>query len=111
MGDRLRQPAAPFRVLRRSQDEELQNRDALAFPDVNRAHLWGAGVSDASDDEHHPDPFQALKRDGSHTVLRRTHLILADEDVQKSAFRAACRPMSELRLRVLCKWVAAPSAA
>ena len=111
MGDRLLQRAAPFRVLRRSLDEGLQNRDALAFPDVNRAHLWGAGVWDASDDEPHQDPLQALKQDASRTVLRQAHLILVDEGVQKSVCRAACPPMSGLHLRVLCKSVAAPSAA
>ncbi len=68
-------------------------------------------MSDAWDGEHRPDLFQALKRGANHTVLRRVHLILVAEDVQKSVCRAACRPMSGLHLRVLCKWVAARSAA
>jgi hypothetical protein len=96
-------PAAPYLALRRSLDEELRNQDALAFRDVSRARRWDAGVSDASDDELRPDPLQALKRDENHTVLRQDRLIPADVGAQKSVCHAACRPMSGLRLPVLCK--------
>ena len=111
MGDLEHPPAAPCQAQHRPLGEERQNPDAPAFPDVIPARLWDAGVSDASDDEHRPEPFQALKPDGSHTALRRAHRIPVDEDVRKSAYRAAYRPMSALHLRVLCKWVAARSAA
>ena len=103
MGDLEHQPEAPSQALRQLLDAELQNPDVLAFLDVNRARLWDAGASDASDAEPRPDPFLALKRDGSRTVLRRAHLILVAAGVQKSAFHAACRPMSGLRPRAPCK--------
>lgn len=111
MGDRLLQPAAPFRALRRSLDEELQNPDVLAFLDATRARRWDAGVSDALDGGPRPVPWQVLKRDATRTVLRQVHLILVGEDVQKSACRAACLQVSGLLPQVPCKWVAAPSAA
>lgn len=96
-------------MLRRSLDEELRSRDALAFPDVIRARLWDAGVSDASAGEPHPGPFLAQKRDGSRRALLRAHLVGAG--VRKSVCRAACHPEFGQPLRVLCRWVAALSAA
>jgi hypothetical protein len=111
MGDLEHPPEVPFQAQHPPLDGERQNPDAPAFPDVIPARLWDAGVSDASDDEPHPEPFPALKPDGSHMALRRVHRIPVDEDVQKSAYRAAYRPRSELRQRVPCKWVADRSAA
>ncbi len=110
MDDLEHPPEAPFQAQHRPLGGERQNQDALAFPDVNRARLWDAGVSDASDDEHRPEPFLALKSDGSHTALH-FHPVPADEDVQKSVCRAACPPMSAPLLRARYKWGAALSAA
>lgn len=111
MGDREHQPEAPCQALRPLLDGELRNRDALAFLGVHLAHPWDAGESDAWDDEHLPGPLQARKRGGSHTELHPVHRILVGVAARKSVCRAACRPMSGLHLRVLCKWVAGRSAA
>src|SRR6185437_14193240 len=110
-GDRLFREEALYRALLRCLDGERQNLAAPACPDVNRARPSDAGASGASGDEPHPDPLQVLKRDGSHTALRRAHRILAGEGVQKLACRAAFPPMSGPRLLVPCKLVAVPSAA
>jgi len=111
MADLEHRLEAPCRALHRFLDEELRSPDGQVFPDVNQERLWDAGVSDALDDEPHPDPPQALKRDGSHTVLHPGRLILADVGVRKSVCRAACRPMSGLHLRALYKSAAGPFAA
>jgi hypothetical protein len=111
MADLQRLAEVPCRVLRRFRDAVLQSLDAPALQAAIQARPWDVGVSDALDGERRPDPLPDQSQDENRTALRQYRPALADGDAQKSACRAACRPMSAPLLPELCKWGAVQSVA